>query len=153
MFEHPHRILTENDDTLLTLRYAEAGYPDAQYQVAMFLANQSNLKPDPDKTNFRKASLAWLKKSASESHPPALYTLADCYLQGVGVPVDIGKALRLYAAAAQVSSYPIEDMAIDMIREINQPLGNRLDEEFLPHQVRLTMENRVPATPERSLSW
>jgi TPR repeat protein len=47
-------------------------------------------------------AVKWFQRSASQSHAPALYSLAGLYLTGygAGVPRDINKALALYEKAA-----------------------------------------------------
>ena len=64
---------------------AEQGDADAQFVLGLFYYNQGN---------FEEA-VKWYQKAAEQNNPAALNSLASCYRDGKGVPVDREKADEL----------------------------------------------------------
>jgi len=89
----------------LLMEIAEAGNPVAQYEVGMFSLGQNPMwwpsslfnKRDP---NYQDA-LRWLTKAAEQGVPSAQRTLGSLYLEGKGVPQDLGKGKGLVLTAAE----------------------------------------------------
>lgn len=74
---------------------AEAGYPEAQYQLGCSIIEMKYNKPIAD-------GLMWLEKAADQNHIFAINNLAMCYQMGEGVEVDYAKALKLLEKAASL---------------------------------------------------
>ena len=52
-------------------------------------------------------AMKWNMVSANTGHPPALFSLAVMYQEGVGVPVMHDEALRLHRLAARWIFFPV----------------------------------------------
>jgi len=78
---------------------ANAGDPFAQYLYAYYLQNGYYDSVSPAKTAF-----IWYERSANQGNPVAQNNLANCYLNGDGVPLDKGAAIALYKKAAQAGN-------------------------------------------------
>jgi localization factor PodJL len=73
---------------------AQAGDPDAAYEVAVRFAQSRNA------ADLAK-SAAWLDRAAQTGLAPAQFRLGSMYEKGQGVRKDVAEARRLYVAAAE----------------------------------------------------
>ncbi len=70
---------------------AELGHVGAEFNLGvMYSVNERY-----------RAALHWYRKAAMRGHREASYNLGVLYLNGQGVPVDLGQAKRWFAAAAE----------------------------------------------------
>ena len=67
------------------IQYSDAGYADAQYELAKMALNNGNFA----------GAAAWLQKAAEQQHGPAQVALGDCYINGSGVPPDAERGAGL----------------------------------------------------------
>lgn len=74
---------------------AEAGDPQAQYQLGSFYMSGTDVQLD-----YRQAA-AWYRKAAEQHHGDAEFALGYMYEQGKGVKRDYREARQYYTAAAQ----------------------------------------------------
>ena len=74
---------------------AEAGYPEAQFQLGCSIIEMKYNKPIEE-------GLMWMNKAAEQNHIFAINNLAMCYQMGEGVNVDYAKALSLLEKAASL---------------------------------------------------
>lgn len=74
---------------------AEAGYPEAQFQLACSIIEMKYNRPLDE-------GLMWMNKAAEQNHIFAINNLAMCYQMGNGVDVDYAKALSLLEKAANL---------------------------------------------------
>lgn len=74
---------------------AEAGSPNAQFTMALYYKNGTELDLDMDK------AIEWATKSAAQDYPHALFFLYNCYLKGEGVAQNEETALEYLKKSAQ----------------------------------------------------
>jgi TPR repeat protein len=92
---------------LMYLGRAQAGDPEAQYQVAMIYAKGIQHYQDLPR------AAAWFKKAAAAGVADAQYNLATLYERGLGVPRDMQTALSWYRrAAAQNHPFAEHNLAV-----------------------------------------
>ena len=77
-----------------SLRAAESGIMQAQFQVAERYANGDGTPVNP------KAAYKWYRAAAKQGHHVAYFRLAQMFEKGVGVKADTDEAKRLYVIAA-----------------------------------------------------
>lgn len=80
---------------LRLIENAEAGNPNAQYTMALYYKNGTELEKDIAK------SIEWATKSAQQGYAHAQYYMAKCYLNGDGVEIDKEKALDYMEKSAK----------------------------------------------------
>lgn len=80
---------------LRLIENAEAGNPNAQYTMALYYKNGTELEKDLSK------SIEWGQKSADQGYAHAQYYMGKCYLNGEGVVQDKNKAIDLFEKSAQ----------------------------------------------------
>lgn len=69
---------------------ARAGVPDAEFRLALLLMEKT-----PDQ------ALSWLKRAAAHGQAQANTLLGEYYLNGDGVPLDVGQAIAYLEAGSQ----------------------------------------------------
>lgn len=74
---------------------ANAGNPNAQYTMALYYKNGTELEQDMQK------SIEWGTKSAEQGYAHAQFYMGKCYLNGEGVDVDKEKGLDLLKKSAE----------------------------------------------------
>jgi len=77
---------------------AEQGYAEAQYAVALILANNGH---DRSAANLEEA-IEWYRKAAHQNHPEATYNLGNAYLNGRGMPQDDVQAFKWFERSAKL---------------------------------------------------
>lgn len=75
----------------------EAGDAEAQFQLAMALS----LGKDGEAED-RKEAAVWFEKAAKQGHAEAAYSMAICFLRGLGVPKDAAAGVAWYRKAADL---------------------------------------------------
>jgi TPR repeat protein len=81
---------------------ARLGHTEAQKAVGSFYLE--GLRDADQNWVLRrspKQAIPWLLLAAEAGDGPALFSLASCYADGNGVPVDVERAIRLYRRALQ----------------------------------------------------
>ena len=66
------------------------GDADAQYYLAIAYMAQGNGFP-----KSKNKAFFWFRRSAANGNREALCELADCYMNGIGTPIDIAEGTRL----------------------------------------------------------
>lgn len=72
----------------LIQKAANAGYPEAMYDLSLMWFNSAGVPQKSDKYSY-----TWMKKAAYEGYVPAYQPLAYKYLNGIGVIKNIGEAV------------------------------------------------------------
>jgi AAA+ superfamily predicted ATPase len=67
-----------------------------------------------------QAAAEWFGKAAGQGHPEAIYNLGVMHHTGLGVPKDVGRALRLYMSSAELGNA----CAIHALAEKNPALAH-----------------------------
>lgn len=94
---------------LRLIENAEAGNPNAQYTMALYYKNGTELEKDINK------SIEWAMKSANQGYAHAQYYMAKCYLNGDGVEQNKELALDLLKKSAE-QGY---SEAVNMLKALN----------------------------------
>lgn len=94
---------------LRLMENANNGNPNAQYTMALYYKNGTELEKDIDK------SIEWGQKSADQGYPHAQFYIGKCYLNGDGLTPDKNKALALFQKSAE-QGY---SEAINILKELN----------------------------------
>lgn len=76
-------------------RQYQLGNLDAGFRLAVMLVNGTNGRAQPEK------AYALFSELAKRGELTALHTLGVCHEQGIGVPIDIARAVEFYRRAAQ----------------------------------------------------
>ncbi|GGX02418.1 tetratricopeptide repeat protein [Undibacterium macrobrachii] len=79
----------------LLLGAAEAGMPEAWFEVALNFEAGIGVDKDPEKATY------WYTRAANFGNAAAMNNLAAKYMEGSGVNLDVKKAVSLYEAAAK----------------------------------------------------
>src|SRR6266542_4040823 len=87
----------------LTMRAAEAGDLDAQYNLGDCYRLGTGTAVDPQK------AVEWYTKAAEGGHLTAQYSLGVCYRLGTGTAVDPQKAVEWYTKAAEGGDFVAQD--------------------------------------------
>src|SRR6266542_3997236 len=87
----------------LTMRAAEAGDLDAQYNLGDCYRLGTGTAVDPQK------AVEWYTKAAEGGHLEAQYNLGVCYERGRGTAVDPRKAVEWYTKAAEGGHFGAQD--------------------------------------------
>lgn len=98
------RISLEGGDRGLLLR-ADAGDASSEANMAVLLLK--NDKP--------KCALYWLDLAAKQYQPDAMYRLANCYMDGVGVPIDENVGI-MWLAKSAATGHAISQQQMKTIR-------------------------------------
>lgn len=80
---------------LRLMENAESGNANAQYTMALYYKNGTELEKDMEK------SIEWGLKASDQGYAHAQYYIGKCYLNGEGVTQDKVKALELFQKSAQ----------------------------------------------------
>lgn len=88
-------VYTMKDTVLRLIENAEMGNPNAQYTLALYYKNGTELEKDISK------SIEWGEKAANQGYAHAQYYMGNCYLNGFGVEVDKNKAIDFYTKSAE----------------------------------------------------
>lgn len=73
-----------------------------------------------------ESELPQIRALAGDSHPIALYQLATCYSEGIGVEIDFVEALSLAQRAAELSDVPAMVMVSQLYQGARGITGDRL---------------------------
>ena len=85
-----------NDNIALLQRDADAGKPDAQYQLGRLYDKGDKLEHDMQK------AVMWYTKAANQGNVDADYRLAIMYIYGVGIAKDVAKGEQYLSTAAKL---------------------------------------------------
>jgi len=85
-----------NDNIALLQRDADAGKPDAQYQLGRLYDKGEKLEHDMQK------AVMWYTKAANQGNVDADYRLAIMYIYGVGVSKEVAKGEEYLSKAAKL---------------------------------------------------
>lgn len=98
---YPNSILAEGTfkDYATSIQAAQAGNPDAQYNLGRFFLDGKGVVKDP------KQAVEWFRTAAEQNLAKAQYTLGHCYDNGVGVEKDPKQAVEWYRKAAKQGDY------------------------------------------------
>jgi len=77
---------------------AQAGIPEAQFEIASRFADGSGVKPDI------AAAAVWYEKAAAKGLAPAQFRLGSLYEKGNGRPLNRDRAAELYLAASEAGN-------------------------------------------------
>lgn len=83
------------DTVLRLIENANEGNPNAQYTLALYYKNGTEVEQDTQK------SIEWALKSANQGYAHAQYYMGNCYLKGFGVTEDKQKAIEFYKKSAE----------------------------------------------------
>lgn len=95
LYEQANLLLKQlktEDGIIMLERAAEAGHPEAQFQLASLIRDKRIFRPDNE-------MIKWYTKAADQNHVCAINNLAICYQQGIGVERDFQKAFYLLCKA------------------------------------------------------
>src|SRR6266498_1138358 len=87
----------------LTMRAAEAGDLDAQYNLGVCYGDGTGTAVDPQKV------VEWYTKAAEGGQLNAQYNLGVCYENGTGTAVDLQKAVEWHTKAAESGDFLAQD--------------------------------------------
>lgn len=98
---YPNFILAEESfkDYATSIQAAQAGNPNAQYNLGRFFLDGRGVVKDP------KQAVKWFRTAAEQNLAKAQYTLGHCYDNGAGVEKDPKQAVEWYRKAAKQGDY------------------------------------------------
>ncbi len=88
---------------------AEAGHPEAQFNLSEILFQGIGVKVNPVEANL------WLRKAALQEHVNAQYKLAYNYSLGTGVTKDLAQAFHWFEKAAENDDIEAQFIVIGML--------------------------------------
>ncbi|MBQ4613641.1 MAG: sel1 repeat family protein [Akkermansia sp.] len=100
--EYTHYWETADDEQSTELaidflcRAAEAGYAEAQFQLACYCTNGVIEEED------LSVAVKWYRAAAEQGHAKAQWALGMCYMEGVRVEKNVGEGLRWFHKAAEL---------------------------------------------------
>ncbi|KAI8995031.1 hypothetical protein BDB01DRAFT_847010 [Pilobolus umbonatus] len=91
---------------------AMSGYANAQYTLGILYcegkiavsSSGSGRTLNNTAEKQRKKAFSWFRKAAAQKHPQAITQMGKCYEQGIGIPINIDKAIESYEQAIRMKA-------------------------------------------------
>jgi TPR repeat protein len=108
---HAQQQFRVQPDASIYLDRAEAGDPEAQFQLGLRLVTPQ----DATDANIKQGAM-WVKKAAEQDYLPAMHVLGEFYESGVGVPKDDKRAAEWQQKAAD-KGMPEAQLALALLMD------------------------------------